>query len=74
MAVAPTMSVWPEAAAMLGIGRDTAYALAQTGWLIEDQVPVWRLKGKYRVPSAALYRALGLDQSQPAAADSTARR
>jgi excisionase family DNA binding protein len=60
-----TMSVWPEAAGLLGIGRDTAYGLAHTGWLIEGQVPVWRLRGTYRVPAAALYRALGLDQPSP---------
>lgn len=60
MTTAPTMRVWPEAAGMLGIGRDAAYALAATGWLIPEQVPVWRIGKQYRVPSAALYRALGL--------------
>lgn len=44
----------------LGIGMTRAYELAQSGQLT-DGVPVLRVGAKYRVPTATLRRALGLD-------------
>jgi predicted site-specific integrase-resolvase len=52
------------AAAILGIGRSTAHALARAG---EFPVPVIRVGRRYRVPVAPILQLLGLDPSPPAA-------
>ncbi len=49
----------------LGIGATTGYELARTGQLAAG-VPVIRVRGKYRIPTAALRRALGLDGNDAA--------
>lgn len=58
----PTLRV-PDAAAILGVSRDTAYQAAKSG-----ELPVIRLRGALRVPTAALLAMLGL-----AAGDSPTR-
>jgi len=52
-------------AAILGIGRTTAHALARAG---QFPVPVLRIGHRYRVPVAPILRLLDLD---PAPADAT---
>lgn len=47
-------------ARLLGIHRTTAYEAAKTGQLA-DGVPVLRVNNRYRVPTRALARALGVD-------------
>ena len=50
------------AAAVLGIGRTTAYELVRTGrW----PTPVLRLGSRIRVPTAALRELLGLSTAGP---------
>jgi predicted site-specific integrase-resolvase len=51
------------AAAILGIGRTTAHALARAG---DFPVPVIRVGRRYRVPVAPILRLLGLDPTPPA--------
>ena len=55
----PTLRV-PEAAANLGVSRDTAYQAIKTG-----DLPVIRLCGALRVPTAALLKMLSLDAVEP---------
>jgi excisionase family DNA binding protein len=55
----PTVALWPDAARALGLGRDRARELARLG---ELPFPVYRFGRSYRVPTAALRRALHLDQ------------
>jgi hypothetical protein len=68
----PTAEETPAVALMvaadaLGIGKWTAYTNAPTGELCPG-VPVLHIGGRYRVPTAPLRRALGLDvDDQPAA-------
>jgi hypothetical protein len=50
----------------LGIRLTKAYELAHTGWLV-DGVPVIKVGAKYRVPTVALRRALGLPLDPSAA-------
>lgn len=50
----PTLRV-PEAAAILGVSRDTAYQAVKSG-----ELPVIRLRGALRVPTAALLQMLGI--------------
>jgi hypothetical protein len=54
----PTMPLWPDAARAFGLGRARAFELARRG---ELPFPVYRLGRSFRVPTAALRRALGLD-------------
>lgn len=56
---APTVDV-RLAGRALGIGSTRSYELAQTGHLIAG-VPVIKVGSKYRVPTVALRRALGLE-------------
>jgi excisionase family DNA binding protein len=49
-----TISLWPEAAGVLGIGRSTAYELARTG-----EIPTRRLGAQYRVPTHELLAMFG---------------
>nr|WP_284985534.1 helix-turn-helix domain-containing protein [Arthrobacter sp. fls2-241-R2A-172] len=56
----PTLSVWPDAARALGIGRATAYDLIKRG---EFPIRVLRLGRKFRVSRADLLTYLG--ESQP---------
>jgi hypothetical protein len=58
-AEAPTVSVEVGGHA-LGIRTSTSYRLARTGQLAEG-VPVIKVGQRYRVPTAALRRVLGLD-------------
>lgn len=44
----------------LGLGATTSYTRAASGQLIEG-VPVIKVGSKYRVPTVALRRVLGLD-------------
>lgn len=53
----PTMSV-ERAAAVLGIGRDTAYLCVRSG-----EIPSLRLRGRIRIPTAALAGMLGVHTS-----------
>jgi hypothetical protein len=57
----PTVSL-SVAGPALGIRQSTTYLLAATGQLAEG-VPVIRVGNKYRVPTAALRRVLGLDNA-----------
>ena len=50
----PTLRV-PEVAAILGVSRDTAYQAVKCG-----ELPVIRLRGALRVPTAALLAMLGV--------------
>ncbi len=50
----PTLRV-PEVAAILGVSRDTAYQAVKFG-----DLPVIRLRGALRVPTAALLAMLGM--------------
>lgn len=58
----PTITV-PEAAAILGIGRDTAYQAVRAG-----DLPAIRLCGAIRIPTAALERLLAGDDTHDVAA------
>jgi hypothetical protein len=53
----PVMVDLLTAGRMLGIGRTTAYRLAQAG---EFPCPVVRVGGVYKVPTVGLLRLLGL--------------
>jgi hypothetical protein len=53
----PVMVDLLTAGRMLGIGRTTAYKLAQAG---EFPCPVVRVGGVYKVPTVGLLRLLGL--------------
>lgn len=48
-----TMSVWPDAARKLGVGKDAAYAAAHAG-----EIPVVKIGRLLRVPVAAFERML----------------
>lgn len=68
----PTMTV-PEAAELLRIGRSAAYEQARR-YLATDGaegIPVIRLGRRLRVPTAALLRLLGLDDTGPPEAGKT---
>jgi hypothetical protein len=54
----PTVPLWPDAARAWGVGRARAFELAREG---KFPFPVYRLGRSFRVPTAALRRALGLD-------------
>jgi hypothetical protein len=54
----PTVPLWPDAARAFGLGRARAFELARRG---ELPFVVYRLGRSFRVPTAALRRALGLD-------------
>jgi hypothetical protein len=56
----PTLDI-ETAAGALGIKRDLAYKLARANDELMPGVPVFRIGAKWRVPTAALRRALGLD-------------
>lgn len=59
---APTVPLWPTAATAFGIKKATAYdKLAPSGQLCEG-VPIIRVGGQWRVPTAALRRKLQLDE------------
>jgi len=51
----PTISV-PDAARLLGIGRSTIYAAAQTG-----AIPAVRIGNRVRIPSIWLRRSLQIE-------------
>lgn len=53
----PTLDI-VTAGRMLGIGRTTAYQLARYG---QFPVPLLRIGGGYRVPTAPLLALLGID-------------
>jgi hypothetical protein len=54
----PTVPLWPDAAQAFGLGRARAFELGRRG---ELPFPVYRLGRSWRVPTAALRRALHLD-------------
>lgn len=54
----PLLDVWPDAAAIFGMGRAAAYAHAATDTL---PVPVLRVGRRLRVRTADVRRVLGLD-------------
>lgn len=54
---AATMSL-AEWAALMGVGYTKAHELAQSGQL---PVPVIRVGRQYRIPSAPVYRMLGIE-------------
>lgn len=58
MTTPPTLTI-PEAAALLGIGRSSAYEAARTG---KFPTPVLKISGRYVVPAKPLLDALGLDE------------
>lgn len=64
----PTLDI-VTAARLLGIGRTTAYQLARNG---QFPVPLLRIGGGYRVPTAPLLTLLGLDTRTDAAPPTTA--
>jgi hypothetical protein len=54
----PTLPLWPDAGQAFGLGRARTFELARRG---ELPFPVYRLGRSWRVPTAALRRALQLD-------------
>jgi hypothetical protein len=54
----PTVPLWPDAARAFGLGWARAFERARRG---ELPFTIFRLGRSYRVPTAALRRALGLD-------------
>ena len=54
----PTVPLWPDAGQAFGLGRARTFELARRG---ELPVPTFRLGRSWRVPTAALRRALQLD-------------
>jgi hypothetical protein len=57
----PTVKLWPTAAHAVGVqSKDGAYRLGAKGELCPG-VPIWRIGGRFRVPTAALRRVLQLD-------------
>jgi excisionase family DNA binding protein len=54
----PTVPLWPDAAQAWGVGRAKVFELARQGQL---PFPAYQLGRSWRVPTAALRRALGLD-------------
>ena len=54
----PTLPLWPDAGRAFGLGRARTFELARRG---ELPFPVYRLGRSFRVPTAALRRALQLD-------------
>lgn len=54
-AAGPALVPLLEAARVLGIGRTTAYALKDTGWLIPGALPVFNIAG-WKVCRAQLDR------------------
>lgn len=57
----PTLSVWPETAAILGLSKGSAYDAAKRG-----EIPTIRIGRRLVVPTAALRRMLQLDERTPA--------
>lgn len=53
----PVMELWPDAGQALGMGRSATYAAAARG----DFPGLLRIGGRYRVATATLRSALGLD-------------
>jgi len=60
-ATRPTLTV-TEAGSLLGIGRNAAYDGVRSG-----EIPSIRVGRRFLVPTAALRRLLGFDQTEPAA-------
>jgi len=61
LALPVTVSVGTAARA-LGLGRSTAYELARRD---EFPCPVLHVGGSYRVPTAGLFRVLGMESGEP---------
>ncbi|GAA4686539.1 helix-turn-helix domain-containing protein [Frondihabitans cladoniiphilus] len=53
-----TISLWPEAAGLLGLSKNSAYAAAKAG-----QIPTLRLGQRYIVPAPALLKMLDPDSA-----------
>jgi excisionase family DNA binding protein len=56
-----TLSLWPDAAKVLGLKRDSAYAAAAAG-----QIRTIRFGRLLKVPTSHLRELLGLTESRPA--------
>jgi hypothetical protein len=67
----PTVDI-PTAAELLGIGRSVAYELAAQKGELTDGVPVLKIGFRYRVPTAAIERVLGIDLADLIDADDAA--
>jgi predicted DNA-binding transcriptional regulator AlpA len=65
----PTVSVYPTAAQLLGMGRSSAYDTVKRG---EFPVRVIACGNKLRVPTADLRRLLGLAIAKPSNLDDAA--
>ena len=65
----PVVDLWPDAGRALGLRRTSTYNAFERG---ELPFPVWKIRGRYVVPTAALRVALGLPTTPPMAADPAA--
>jgi excisionase family DNA binding protein len=54
----PTLPVWPDAGNFLGLSKASTYDAVTRG-----EIPVIRIGRRLLVPTAALRRLLGLDES-----------
>jgi excisionase family DNA binding protein len=52
----PTLNLYPEVAAIMGLSRDSVYKAAAAG-----ELPVIRIGRRIKVPTAALRKLLALD-------------
>lgn len=59
LALPPTVPLWPTAAAVVGVGRSTAYEMARTG---EWPTRLLRLGRLIKVPTSELLALVGVDQ------------
>lgn len=56
----PTLDLWPDAAGVLGIGRNLVYKAAASG-----EIPTLRFGNRIVVPTARLKDMLGLPAARP---------
>ena len=57
----PTIPLWPDAGAIMGLGKDATYKAAHAG-----EIPVLQFGRRMRVPTARLRALLGLDDGAAA--------
>jgi hypothetical protein len=70
LALPVVVPLWPTAGRALDLGRTATYSLAQRG---EFPVPILRLGNQYKVPTAGLLRALGINDREVRDANSSIR-
>ncbi len=58
----PVVDLWPDAGKALGLRRTSTFNAHQRN---ELPFPVWKIRGRYVVPTAALRAALGLATTRP---------